>query len=175
MKRVCGLLLLAALCSGLWAQQLKLNLDHLTGKASNVVDISLSGPMLQFAAKFLDGKDPDEAAVKKLINGLTGIYVKSYEFKTPGVWTPADLDGVRNQLKGSEWMKMVGYSSTEEGETADIYIRTEEKKINGVAVLVSSPKELTVVNIVGAVDLDSLSTLGGHFGVPKVVPAPRKK
>ncbi len=175
MKRAGRLLLLAPLCFGLWAQQFKLNLDRLAAKASNVVDISLSGPMLQFAAKFLDSKDPDESAVKKLINGLEGIYVKSYEFKNPGAWTPADLESVRSQLKGSEWMKMVGYSSAEDGETADIYLRTEDKKINGVAVLVSGPKELTVVNIVGAIDLDSLAALGGHFGVPKVVPPPRKK
>ncbi len=175
MRGLRSLLLAAALASGAWAQQLKLNLDHLAAKASNVVDISLSGPMLQFAGKFLDSKDPDEAAVKKLINGLEGIYVRSYEFKNSGAWSAADLDAVRSQLKGSEWMKMVGYTSSEDGETADIYIRTEEKKINGIAVLISSPKEVTVVNIAGAVDLDSLAALGGHFGVPKLVPAPRKK
>ncbi len=175
MRRACRLALLGSLCSGLWAQQFKLNLDHLAGKAANVVDISLNGPMLQFAAKFLDNKDPDQATVKKLINGLEGIYVKSYEFKNTGAWSPADLDAVRNQLKGPDWMKMLGYTSSEDGETADIYIRTEDKKINGIAVLVSAPKELTVVNIAGSVDLESLSTLGGHFGVPKLVPPPHKK
>ena len=175
MKRALPLVLLGLLCSGLWAQQFKLNLDHLAGKASNVVDISLSGPMLQFAAKFLDNQDPDQATVKKLIAGLEGIYVKNYEFKTAGAWSPADLDSVRNQLKGPDWIKMVGYTSSEDGETADIYIHTEDKKINGIAILASAPKELTVVNIAGSVDLESLSTLGGHFGVPKLVPLPRKK
>jgi hypothetical protein len=175
MKRTRRLALLGSLCSLLWAQQFKFNLDHLAGKASNVVDISLSGPMLQFAAKFLDGKNADEAAVKKLIAGLDGVYVKSFEFKNAGAWSPADLDAVRAQLKSPEWMKMVGYTSTEDGETADVYLRTEDKKINGVAILVSSAREVTVVNIAGAVDLESLSTLGGSFGVPKLVPPPRKK
>jgi hypothetical protein len=175
MKPLRRLALLGCLCSLAWAQQFKLNLDHLAAKASNVVDISLSGPMLQFAGKFLDSKDPDQATVKKLITGLEGIYVKSYEFKNAGAWSTADLDAVRNQLKAPEWMKMVGVSSTEDGETADIYIHAEDKKINGIAIVVSSPKELTVVDIVGALDLDSLSTLGGHFGVPKLVPAPHKK
>ena len=113
--------------------------------------------------------------MKKLIAGLDGVYVKSYEFKTPGAWSPADLDAIRNRLKTPEWMKMVGYTSTEDGESADIYIHTEDKKINGIGILVSSPTELTVVNIAGAVDLESLSTLGGHFGVPKLVPPPHKK
>ena len=175
MKHMRGILLLGSLCSVLWSQQFKFNLDHLAGKASNVVDISLNGPMLQFAAKFLDSKDADQATVKKLIAGLDGIYVKSFEFKNAGAWSPADLDAVRTQLKTAEWMKMVGYTSAEDGETADVYLRMEDKKINGVAILVSSTKEVTVVNIAGAVDLESLSTLGGSFGVPKLVPPPRKK
>ncbi|SPE32825.1 conserved exported hypothetical protein [Candidatus Sulfopaludibacter sp. SbA3] len=175
MKRARRFALLGSLCSLLWAQQFKFNLDHLAGKAADVVDISLNGPMLQLAARFLDSKDPDEATVKKLLNGLEGIYVKSFEFKNTGAWTPADLDAVRNQLKTPEWMKMVGYTSTEDGETAEIYIHMDDKKINGVAVLVTAPKELTVVNIAGAVDLDSLSSFGGHWGIPKVVPPPHKK
>lgn len=168
------LLLLGSLGAVLWAQQFKFNLDQLAGKASNVVDISLSGPMLQFAGKFLDSKDPDQSTVKKLITGLDGIYVKSFTFKNAGNWTAADLDSVRNQLKGAEWLKMVGIK-TEDGQNAEIYLRTQDKKIDGVAVLVFDPKEVTVVNIVGPIDLESLSSLGGHFGVPKVVPPPAKK
>ena len=48
------------------------------------MDISLNGSMLQFAAKFLDGKDADEARVKKLIAGIEGIYIRSFEFKKDG-------------------------------------------------------------------------------------------
>lgn len=168
------LVLLGSLGSALLAQQFKFNLDPLAGKASDVVDISLTGPMLQFAGKFLDGKDPDQATVKKLITGLDGIYVKVFTFKNAGAWTAADLDSVRYQLKGAEWLKMVGVK-TEDGQNAEIYLRTQDKKINGVAVLVFDPKEVTVVNIAGAIDLDSLSSLGGHFGVPKVVPPPARK
>jgi hypothetical protein len=169
------LVLLGSLASLLYAQQFKFNLDHLSAKASNVVDISLGGPLLQLGARFLDSKDPDQAAVKKMVSGLEGIYVKSFEFKMPGAWTMADLDAVRSQLKSPDWMKMVGYTSTADGENAEIYIRMEDKKINGVAVLVSGVKELTVVNIAGPVDLEALASLGGHFGVPKIVPPPKKK
>lgn len=175
MKLAQSLVLLASLGSLAWAQQFKFNLDHLAAKSADVVDISLNGPMLQFAAKFLDSKDADQATVKKLIAGLDGVYVKSFEFKNAGAWTPADLDGVRNQLKAPEWMKMVGYTSAEDGDTAEVFLRMQEKKITGVAILVSGPKELTVVNIAGPIDLESLASLGGNFGVPKLVPPPRKK
>ena len=37
---------------------------------------------MQMTAKFLSSKDPDEAKVKDLVNGLKGIYVKSFEFET---------------------------------------------------------------------------------------------
>ena len=73
MKPVRLLPLAVALVSTLWSQQFKLNLDHLAAKASNVVDVSLNIDMLQFARKFLRGKDPDEAKAKALLSGLDGI------------------------------------------------------------------------------------------------------
>ena len=41
-------------------------------------------------------------------------------------------------------------------------------QISGLALLASDPKEITVVNIVGPVDLDKLSQLEGNFGVPEL-------
>jgi hypothetical protein len=159
------------------AQQFEMNLDHLAAKASDTVDLSLNSATLQFAAKFLDGKDPEEAKVKKLISGIEGIYVKAYEFKNGGAWSQADLDGVRNQLRGPEWSRIASVTSKEEGEAVELFVRTENKKTTGIALLASEAKSLTVVNIAGSVDLDALSDLGGHFGVPKVeiTPPPRKK
>ena len=168
MKRTGGLAAAAAFVAVSLAQQFHLDLEHLAAKASDSVDLSLSGATLQFAARFLDGKDPDEARVKKLISGLNGIYLKSFEFKKEGVWTQADLDRVRNQLRAPEWERIVAFKSAEEGETAEVYLRTENKKVTGVAILAFEPKELTVVNIAGSVDLDSLAELGGHLGLPKV-------
>ena len=158
----------------LGAQQFHLNLDHLAAKASDSVDISLTGSTLQFAGKFLDGSDPDEAKVKKLLAGLEGIYVKSYEFKKEGEWTQADLESIRNQLRAPEWSRIVGVKSTGESETAEVYVREVNKKITGVAILAVEPKELTVVNIVGPIDLDTLAEFGGHFGVPKLTKTPAR-
>lgn len=170
--RLAGLASLAALLA---AQQFKFDLQHLAGKASNVVDVSLNGSTLKFAARFLDASDPDEAAVKKMINGLDGIYIKSFEFKQESVWTEADLNDVRSQLRAPEWSRMVGYKSTEDGETDEIWVRTENKKVSGVAIICSEPKSVTVVNIAGDIDLDSLADLGGHLGIPKLEKAPAKK
>ena len=47
-------------------------------------------------------------------------------------------------------------------------MRNENGKVSGVAILASEPRQLTVANLVGNVDLDSLADLGGHFGLPKM-------
>jgi Domain of unknown function (DUF4252) len=157
------------------AQQFKFNFDQLAAKASDSVDLSLNGSTLQFAAKFLDDKDSDEAKAKKLISGLQGIYIRSFEFNKDGMWSQADVDGVRNQLRAPEWSRILGYKSQGEGETSEVYVRYQEKKITGVAILVVEPREFTVVNIAGPVDLDSLGDLTGHFGVPKLEKRPQER
>ena len=160
-------LLLAGCLATLSAQQFKIDLDRLTAKASDSVDLSLNGATLQLAARFLGSKDPDEARVKKLISGLEGIYIRTFEFKNAGEWSPADLESVRKQLRSPEWSRVVGVTSGP-NRTEEIYLRNENKKLSGVAIIVGEAKELTVVNIVGPIDLDSLADLGGHLGIPKV-------
>jgi len=159
---------LAALPAMAAPQQFELNLDSVAAKASEHVDVSLNASTLQFAAKFLDANDPDEAKVRKLIAGIEGIYVRHFEFKSAGAWSQADLEPIRAQLHGPEWSKIVGMDSSEDGEKAEVWLRTSGNKSIGVAIVHTGPKELTVVNIAGNIDLETLSELGGHFGVPKV-------
>jgi len=156
-------------------QQFHLNLDSVAAKASEHVDVSLNASTLQFAAKFLDSSDPDEAKVKKLIAGIEGIYVRHFTFKSAGAWSQADLEPIRAQLRGPEWSRIVGVVSSEDGENAEIWLRTSGNKSIGVAIIATEPKEMTVVNIAGTIDLESLSELSGHFGVPKVKPPDKQK
>jgi len=156
------------LASSAAAQQIKWNYDKLAAKASSSVDVNLDGATLRFAVKFLDEKDEDEAKVKKLVIGLKGIYVKNFEFKHEGEYSQADIDAFRAQVRGPDWQRIVGAHSTEEGEDVEVYVKSEGRGIGGLAIIASEPKELTLVNIVGNIDLDSLSELGGHFGIPEV-------
>ena len=167
MTRLFKFALAAPLATLLFAQQFKFNFEHLESKAK-ALDVSLTGPMLRLAARFLDADDPDEAQVKKLITGLEGIYIKHFEFKRPGEWTQQDLDSIRNQLKTPEWSRIVGYRNPDDNETDEIWLRTENNKFSGVAILAYEAKELTVINIVGNIDPDTLAELGGHFGLPRL-------
>jgi len=150
----------------LWAQQFQFNLDHLKGRAKSRIDLSLNSDTLQLAARFMDSKDPDEAKVKKLIMGIAGIFIKSYEFKEAGNWAESDLEKVRGQLKAPEWSRIVGIAGGDDEQNIEIWMRTAKGKVSGVAILASEPRRLTVANLVGDIDLDSLAEIGGHFGLP---------
>ena len=50
----------------------------------------------------------------------------------------------------------------------DIYIMVENNRAIGLALIASEPRQITIVNIVGAIDLDKLHKLEGQFGVPKL-------
>ena len=50
----------------------------------------------------------------------------------------------------------------------DIYIMHDHNQAIGLALIASEPRQFTIVNIVGAIDLDKLHKLEGQFGVPKL-------
>ena len=66
------------------------------------------------------------------------------------------------------WSRIVGVRSSKSGDNSEVYLKTENGKIGGLAILVTEPKQLTIVSIEGTIDPDQLSELGGHFGIPKV-------
>ena len=150
-----------------YAQEAKLKIDHLdklAAKASEVSDVNLEGPLLQSASKFFSKGGSDED-VMKLVSGLKGIYVRSFEFDREGAYSLTDLDIIRKQLQAPGWVRIVNVQSKEDKESTEIYQMLSGEKIIGLAILSAEPKELTVVNIVGPVDL---AKMGGHFGVPSM-------
>lgn len=153
------------------------SLDHLAAKASQTVDVNVDQRLMKLAARLFSDKDEDEREVKKLIEGLKGIYVKSFEFETDGQFVAADLEPIRAQLQGAGWTKMINVRSKKEGNL-EVYLQYAGEMINGLAVLHTDDKELTVVNIVGPVDLDKLAQLEGQMGIPDLgieSPKPKKK
>jgi uncharacterized protein DUF4252 len=143
------------------------SLDHLAAKASQTVDVNVDERLMKLAARLFSDKDEDEKEVKKLIEGLKGIYVKSFEFEAGGQYTTADLDTIRTQLRGPGWTRLLNVASKKEGNL-EVYLLMNGETIGGLAVVSSEDKELTVVNIVGPVDLEKLAKLEGQFGVPEL-------
>jgi len=132
------------------------------------VKVNLDLSLLRAVAGLLDPKDPDQARLKNLISGLQSIYVRSFEFERESAYSPADADSVRKQLSGPGWSCLIEVRKKKGGENADVCLRQEGGKTQGLAILVEEPKKLTVVNILGPIDLEQLRMLEGHLGVPKV-------
>jgi hypothetical protein len=152
------------------------NLEKLSSKATEVNEVTLDGPMLEAASKFLelDKKDPDVAQVKEMLKGFKGIYIKNFEFDQPNQHSQADVEEIRSQLAAPGWSRVVQSRNKRDKETDEVYVMKEGDKVGGVAILVAEPQELTVVNIVGFVDLDKLNLLEGKFGIPDEKEPPKK-
>lgn len=169
-KKWCPHILLAAVLGAVPAAGQNFDirrLDWLSQSATNTVDVTLDGALLQLAAKFLSADEPDEAKVKKLVTGLKAIYVRSFEFDKDNAYSESDVAALRNQLRAPEWSRLVGIRSKRDGENADIFLRTNHEN-GGLAIIVANPRQLTVVQILGKINLDELSELGGNLGVPKL-------
>lgn len=149
-------------------------LDHLAAKASQTVDVNIDERLMRLAARVLSNKDEDERQVRKLVEGLKGIYVKSFEFETEGQYVAADVETIRTQLRAPGWTRLVNVTSRKKG-MVEVYLLFAGDMVNGLAVLHTDEKELTVVNIVGPVDLDKLAKLEGQLGVPELgIESPKK-
>ena len=148
------------------AQNGRINIDipqSLAVKATQSVDVTLDGPMLRLASKFLSDDDRD---VRDVVRKLEGVYVHSYEFENEGEYDRSIVEAVRRQI-GPEWKRIVTVKSRMR-ENTEVYTLPRGDSIAGLVVIAAEPRELTIVNIVGPVDLDSLASLEGNFGIPKV-------
>jgi hypothetical protein len=145
----------------------------LAARATHVTEVTLDKTMLAFASKFMDGKgedgkeDKDEEAVKQMIQGLQGVYVREYEFDKDHSYSAEELEGLRKYFENSSWSPMVRERTKGEAKGTDVYVKLVDNKMQGLFVLDAEPKELTLVLILGPVDIEALGKLGGNFGIPK--------
>jgi len=90
----------------------------------------------------------------KTEDGKGVVYVREFEFKQPGVYTAADLEAIRAQVRAPGWSQLVKVEDREEGEeeTVEVYVfgKNDGRNFFGAMVVIAAePRELAVVNIVG--------------------------
>jgi hypothetical protein len=165
------LVALALLRQPVMAADARLRLPEFPGlenKASQSVNITLDAALIHLAASFLDAGNPEDAAVKDLIAGLKGVYVRSYSFDADFRYPLNEVEALRKQLAAPGWQRLVEVRSRKEQAAVDVYISMDGNVANGLAIIASEPREFTIVNIVGPVDLKKLHRLEGRFGIPKL-------
>lgn len=142
----------------------------LAARASNYSEVTLDKNTLNFASQFMNKDDKGDQQTKHLISSLKAIYVRTYEFKDAGEYSAADLERIRSQFRGPEWVPMVqSRSHAKDGlEISDIYEKIVNHETQGMLILSAEPRELDFVYISGHINPSELGALGGNFGVPKL-------
>jgi hypothetical protein len=166
--------LLTPIVAGAQEARLKLpEFKSLAGKATESVNISLSPWLLHMAGAFIDEKDADSAAAKQLLAGIKAIEIRSYQFATDFAYSAADIDGVRSQLSGPGWNQLMQVHHRDKSEDVDMYVLIENNVTKGFALITSQPREFTIINIVGSINVDDLPKLESHLhlNLPKIAEA----
>lgn len=167
---ICALLALPALAAAADPGRLQLpDFSALSRRATQSVDISLDPSLLRMASGVIaNANDSNGAAINDLIHGIKGIYVRSYTFDRPGEYSKADVRAIQAQLLAPGWQPVVSTHDLKQARNVDIYVRRSGDRTDGIAIIATQPLQLTIVNIVGPIDLAKLAQLQGQFGVPKV-------
>jgi hypothetical protein len=166
--------LLLTVCTAITAfgQSARLQLDHLdrlNSIADQSVDVTVDQKVLNLAKIFLaKSKNPEQQKIRELIGEIEGIYVKHFTFEQAGQYSPSDIESIRTQLNGPGWSRMAGVRSKRNKQNLDVYTMIQGSKIGGLAVIAAEEKELTVVNIIGPIDLEKLMELEGSFSIPSL-------
>lgn len=142
------------------------DLDHLRAKATETVDVDVGGFLLGLA-RMITREEAEHDPALGLLQDIRSVKVRSYKFDTDDAYSKSDLDSVRRQLKGSEWSSIANIHKRDPREDVDVYVCVEDGKTCGLAVIAAQARELTIVNIVGSIDIDRLAELDGKFGIPK--------
>jgi hypothetical protein len=138
---------------------------ELAARAANVTEVTLGKNMLGFAAKFMDGKDKDQAAAQQLIEGLDGIYVRDYEFDKEGQYSMDEVAKLRQAFETPEWSPLVHTREAKGSETTDVLVKLVNGEPHGMFILSAEPKELSIVLILGPIRMDQLGMLKGIGGL----------
>jgi hypothetical protein len=170
MKIILPGLLLVALAATASAQDARIQMSQLerfSDLADKVISVDVSESLINLAKSALNPKrSANEAKIIDIISGLKGVYVKRFEFDKEGAYAAADVEYIRSQMSGPGWERIANVRSKREG-SYDVVMMYEGSIIKGLAVLAAEPRALTVVNVVGAIDLAKLRDLEGTFGIPK--------
>jgi hypothetical protein len=140
--------------------------SHLQSKAIESVDVSVGPFMLWLAERFAPERDEDGADVKKILQGIEAVYIRSFEFAEDNAYSKSDIDSVRDQLRDQKWQPLAQIHSRKKEENVDIFVAIENDKPIGFAILASEPREFTIVNIVGTIDPQHIGKLQASLNLP---------
>ncbi len=129
------------------------------------MEFHIGESLLRLVAKAAEYEGSELAAILRKLK-----LIRSYTFDL-SARTPSEVEGHTDQfnrrLMRDRWE--VVYRTRDRDSAASIYLKTIDEKVAGFALLsLESERQITVVNIVGEVNLDELSSLAERFGFPDI-------
>lgn len=134
-------------------------------KADEVVKVNLWGRSLEQAKRLLGLRRNLTGSVRNFMNGLTGVYRRTYRFrKAPA--SEDDVEPVHRQLAEDGWVPLIETEDRDKPESLSVYSYYSDEEVAGMTVVSSDPDEVTVLKIMGPVDFEALSAIGSGLGLP---------
>ncbi len=160
--------------AGAGAQDGRLNfdlLDKLAARATQKQQIDLGPEALAPAvARFVPPGQKGDAA-RQAAAELRGVFARHYEFGDQKAYSMNDINTLRKQLLTPGWTRIFANEEKRRDgnwELQEVYFYQPGGKMNGTVIISAEPGELSVVNIVGPIDLAKLAALGGFLGIPRI-------
>lgn len=172
MMRHWGSLALAIVLSvpawGFTSGRLEVDTQELEAQADEVVEVNLDGEALQEGSKLLSIRSGISNSIKSLLGGIKGIYRKTYRFAAGNEYDEEAVTDIRSQITDGGWAPMIDVQNRKQSKGLTVYsfTSTDASEPNGVAVVSTDPGEITVLNLVGDVDLEALANVGETLGMP---------
>ncbi len=130
--------------------------------------MNLDGEALEQGSRLLSIRNGVSNSVKSVLGRIKGIYRKTYRFAAGNPYEEDAVSNIRNQMTDDGWAPMIDVQNRQQNRGLTVYSFTSSDGSgpNGVTVISTDPGEVTVLNLVGDVDLEALADVGETLGMP---------
>ncbi len=146
-----------------------LSLVESLGEPEKSVEIFLTPGLVKLVSALDEDKEL-ESVLKKLV------MIKVYTFavnRSNRKKFEDKMNELRKRLTKSQWLKFINVK--EDTNRTEVYIRETDDEIQGLTILSLEDREVTFVNIVGVIDLESIGKLSSRYHIPQLDSLRQKK
>lgn len=137
------------------AQLIKIDLDKLAERAKQKIEVDLDSNTLQQFGGVAKAQMPEQ--FRPLLENIRSLSVRVLEFAEDGQYSTSDLDGIRNQVRGNGWSRLLNIKDG--NETVEAHVYRPSGQMEGLVLIVGEAKEVVVVAAEGSIDLNNLQAM----------------
>lgn len=134
-------------------------------KGDDVSEVIVEQNLLKMVSKMTENEDPE---LSKLLKGIKLVMVNTFKVKdnlTKELKTK--LEVMDKQLSDKNWDRIVKVRGAKEYTNVYLKPTTDGNAFDGLVVMnIGESGQVSLVNIVGKIDLESIGKLGDKFDIP---------